>query len=234
MHMNRRVLLGATAGLPLILNACASAPAASPNRFAALDAAMHDLVDQRKLAGVVTLVAQRGEVVHIDAYGKRDLEANLPCEEDTIFRIASMTKPITGVAMMMLHEEGKWRLDDPVARHIPEFANLQVRGADGALVPQRAPMTMRQLMSHTAGFDSSAGYEGVIDQSQPLQAMIDALARVPLACQPGTDFRYGPVVNIQGHVIEKLSGMSLDAFFEQRIFAPLGMSDTAFWVPQEK
>jgi CubicO group peptidase (beta-lactamase class C family) len=197
--------------------------------------ALRGLVDQRRLAGVTSLVARRGHVVMFDAYGSRDLEARAPMTKDTIFRIASMTKPIAGVAMMMLWEQGKWSLDDPVARHIPEFADLKVAGPTG-LVPQAHPMTMRELMSHTAGFDVSAPYTklGIPDTSKPLQAMIDALAKLPLPVQPGTDWRYGPVVNIQGYLVEKLSGQTLDVFLRTRIFEPLKMVDTGFWVDPAK
>jgi CubicO group peptidase (beta-lactamase class C family) len=201
----------------------------------AFQQAMRALVDEQKLAGVTTLVARHGKVVHFDAYGKRDLEAGKPVEKDTIFRIASMTKPIVGVAMMMLWEQGKWTLDDPVAKHIPEFAGLKVATPDGE-VPQTKPMTMRQLMSHTAGFDVSAGYAklNITDRTEPLQAMIDKLAKLPLAAQPGSDWRYGPSVDIQGYVVEKLSGQTLDVFLKSKIFDPLGMTDTGFWVDASK
>ena len=201
----------------------------------AFQQAMRALVDEQKLAGVTTLVARHGKVVHFDAYGKRDLEAGKPVEKDTIFRIASMTKPIVGVAMMMLWEQGKWTLDDPVAKHIPEFAGLKVATPNGD-VPQTKPMTMRQLMSHTAGFDVSAGYakHNITDRTQPLQAMIDKLAKLPLAAQPGSDWRYGPSVDIQGYIVEKLSGQTLDVFLKSKIFDPLGMTDTGFWVDASK
>jgi CubicO group peptidase (beta-lactamase class C family) len=193
------------------------------------------LVDEGKLAGVTTLVARHGKLVHFDAYGVKNVETKAPLAKDTIFRIASMTKPIAGVAMMMLWEEGKWSLDDPVSKHIPEFANLKVATPNGE-VPQIRPMTMRQLMSHTAGFDTSGGYEGknIADRTQPLQAMIDKLSTLPLAVQPGSDWRYGPVVDIQGYVIEKLSKQPLDVFLKTRIFDPLGMADTGFWVAESK
>jgi CubicO group peptidase (beta-lactamase class C family) len=197
--------------------------------------AMRALVDEAKLAGVTTLVARHGKVVAVDAYGLQDLEAKRPIARDTIFRIASMTKPIVGVAMMMLYEQGKWTLDDPVARHIPEFASLKVATPAGD-VPQARPMTMRQLMSHTAGFDVNARYEKVnlADRDQPLQVMIDKLAKLPLASQPGTDWAYGPSVNIQGYIVEKLSGQTLDVFLRSHIFEPLGMKDTGFWVDPSK
>ena len=207
----------------------------SPSGLQAIDKTFHGLVDQGRLAGVTTLLARHGKVVHFDAYGVQDVSTKAPVTRDTIFRIASMTKPITGVAMMILHEEGKWELDDPVAKHIPEFAGLKVKGPDGALVAQDHPMTMRELMSHTAGFDVSSGYgPDVVDRDQPLQAMIDKLAKLPLAAQPGSDWRYGPSVNIQGYVVEKLSGQPLDEFFQQRIFGPLKMADTGFHVPAAK
>jgi CubicO group peptidase (beta-lactamase class C family) len=200
----------------------------------ALKAEMQSLVDQKKLAGAVTLLARQGKVVHFEAYGVQDVATGQPTSRDTIYRIASMTKPITGVAMMILWEEGKWSLDDPVAKHIPEFADLKVATADGGTEPQAHPMTMRELMSHTAGFDVSAGYEDDGLQDGDLQAMIDKLAALPLAVQPGTDWRYGPSVNIQGYIVEKLSGQSLDDFFKSRIFDPLKMDDTGFHVDSAK
>ncbi len=207
----------------------------SADGLKAFQQAMRGLVDEAKLAGVTTLVARHGKVVQFDAYGVRDLESKKPVTQDTIFRIASMTKPIAGVAMMMLWEQGKWTLDDPVARHIPEFANLKVATPNGEVV-QTAPMTMRQLMSHSAGFDVSGGYteHNINDRSQPLQAMIDKLAKLPLAAQPGTDWRYGPSVDIQGYIVEKLSGQTLDVFLRTKIFEPLGMKDTGFWVEPSK
>jgi CubicO group peptidase (beta-lactamase class C family) len=192
------------------------------------------LVDEQRLAGFTTLVARHGKVVALDAYGYKDVAAKTPMTEDTIFRIASMTKPIVGVAMMMLWEEGKWKLDDPVARHIPQFADLKVKGANGGLEPQAHPMTMRELMSHTAGFDVSAGYRDANLAAGDLQEMIDKLAALPLAAQPGTDWRYGPSVDIQGYLVEKLSGRTLDAFLNQRLFEPLNMKDTGFWVDAPK
>lgn len=206
----------------------------SPEGLKALNAAMHAPVDQQKLAGVVTLVARKGRIAHLDAYGKADLTTGAAVTPTSIFRIASMTKPIAGVAMMMLWEEGKWKLDDPVAKHIPEFANLQVKTSAGGTEPQKSPMTMAQLMSHSAGFDVSAGYESANLRAGDLQAMINTLAKLPLAAQPGSDWRYGPSVDIQGYLIQKLSGQPLDVFLERRLFNPLKMRDTGFWVAPEK
>lgn len=237
----RRLLLAAGAAALAPGLAFAAPPTASPEsvgfspeKLKALGAEMQALVDQQKLAGVTTLLARHGKVVHFESRGVADLATREPLRKDHIFRIASMTKPVNGVAMMMLYEEGKWALEDPVAKHIPQFKGLKVKGPDGQLVDQVSPMTMAQLMSHTAGFDVSSGYAGARLQETDLQGMIDKLAQLPLACQPGTDWRYGPSVNVQGYIIEKLSGMSLDAFFRTRIFEPLKMADTGFYVPGEK
>ena len=242
-HLDRRSLMFAGAGAATLAALPAWAkiavqPAASAGftaaGVAALNAEMHALVDQQKLAGVVTLLARKGKVVNLDAYGKQDLSAPTAMTTDSIFRIASMTKPICGVAMMQLYEQGKWKLDDPVARHIPEFAGLKVKTADGALVDQTTPMTMAQLMSHTAGFGTSAVYTADNLGETDLQGMIDKLAKLPLASQPGADWAYGPVVNIQGYVVEKLSGKSLDRYFQDHIFNPLKMPDTQFWTDPAK
>ena len=205
----------------------------SAERLKALQQTMRALVDEGKLAGVTTLVARHGKVVYLDAYGVQDLATKRPVTNDTIFRLASMTKPIIGVAMMMLWEQGKWTLNDPVAKHIPEFADLKVAAPNGQ-VPQTTPMTMRQLMSHTAGFDVNAGYAKANLRDSDLQGMIDKLAQLPLAAQPGSDWRYGPSVDIQGYIVEKLSGQKLDVFLRTKIFEPLGMKDTGFWVDASK
>ncbi len=194
----------------------------------------HDLVDTRQLAGVVTLAARHGQIVNFDAYGALDAATGAPVRTDSIFRLASMTKPIIGAAMMMLWEEGKWTLDDPVAKHIPEFADLKVRRKDGGPVPQATPMTMRQLMSHSAGFGRLNDYADANLRGGDLQDMIDTLATMPLTDQPGKDWRYGPSVDIQGYVIEKLSGQGLDVFLQERLFGPLVMADTGFWVDPGK
>jgi CubicO group peptidase (beta-lactamase class C family) len=224
-------LAGVTADLPL---APPESVGFSANGLKAYEHALHALVDEQRLAGVTTLVSRRGKVVAFDAYGYTDVAARTPMTKDTIFRIASMTKPIAGVAMMILWEEGKWKLDDPVHKYIPEFMNLQVKSESGALVAQSHPMTMRELMSHTAGFDVSRGYQDANLNDGDLQGMIDKLAKLPLAAHPGTDWRYGPSVDIQGYVVEKLSGQTLDQFLNKRIFEPLKMKDTGFWVDASK
>ena len=240
MFNRRHLMLGAGAAfaaLPAWAKIAVQPPASAgftPAGVAQLNAEMHGLVDSQKLAGVVTLLARHGKVVNLDAYGKQDASGAAPITIDSIFRIASMTKPICGVAMMQLYEQGKWKLDDPVARHIPQFAGLKVKAADGALVDQTTPMTMAQLMSHTAGFGASAVYNADNLGETDLQGMIDKLAKLPLVSQPGADWAYGPVVNIQGYVVEKLSGKSLDRYFQDHIFNPLKMPDTQFWTDPAK
>ncbi len=221
-----------------------------PTGLEKLDAAMHGMVDDGKLAGVVTMVARKGKLVHFDAYGKRDIDNGVPVEKDTIFRIYSMTKPIIGVALMTYHDEGRFTLDDPVSKFIPEFEGLKVAkedGPDGMPVLEDAvhPMTMRELMSHTAGLtyglfsqsqvDTLYTKAGVItDPDQNLKDMIDKLAKIPLRQQPGSMWHYSVAVDVQGYILEVLAGKPLDEVLNERLFGPLGMKDTAFWVEPAK
>lgn len=216
-------------------------------RLGKLDAYMQSVVDQGRVAGMTTLLARHGKVVSFKTYGKQSLETGKPMAEDSIFRIYSMSKPITGVAMMILFEEGKWRLDDPVTRYIPEFKNLKVMtGVDEkgngtpVLVDMKRPPTMREIMSHTAGFGYGLGDEHPVDKmfrekqvlgSNGLQDMINKTATIPLVYQPGESWRYSISVDIQGYLVEKLSGQPLGQFLDERIFKPLKMKDSAFYVP---
>jgi CubicO group peptidase (beta-lactamase class C family) len=202
--------------------------------LAGFTAKFHGMVDEGKLANIVTLIARHGEIAHCDAYGVLDISATpkVPVKTDSIFRIASMLKPITAVAMMMLWEEGKWALDEPVFKFIPEFEGLKVRQDDGVLIPQESPMTMKQLMSHSAGFGARSEYPDL--RNGDLQDMINFLATQPLSFQPGKGWRYGPSVDIQGYILQKITGQLLDDFLEQRIFQPLGMVDSGFVLPASK
>ena len=212
-----------------------------------MDAGMQDLVDKKHLAGIVTLVARHGKVVQHKAYGVQNLESGAPMKTDTIARIYSMTKPITGVAMMMLYEEGKWAPSDPIAKHIPEFANLKVYAGekDGKPILEAPahPPTMGELMSHTAGFTYGLFGNTPVDaiyranhplEAPSLQAMIDRLSTMPLLYQPGTRWVYSVSVDIQGYLVQKLSGKTFPEFLRTRLFEPLGMVDTGFFVPAEK
>ncbi|MBN9319928.1 MAG: beta-lactamase family protein [Caulobacterales bacterium] len=209
---------------------------------------MQKQVDDGQIAGAVTLLARHGRIVSVDTFGKRDLVAGDPMRPDTIFRIRSETKPITGLAMMILYEEGLWTLDDPVTKFIPEFEKLQVvtgQDAEGQpiLEPVSRPATMRELMTHTAGFAYGLAEDGPADtaylragvlQSASMQEMIDRIAGLPLYAQPGVRWRYSAATDIQGAIIERLTGMSLADFMQSRIFGPLGMVDTGFYVPTDK
>jgi CubicO group peptidase (beta-lactamase class C family) len=219
----------------------------SSERLQRLDAAMQQKVDEKQFAGIVTILARHGKVVEFRTYGKKNLATGAPMEKDTIFRIYSMTKPVTGVAMMMLYEEGKWQPDDPISKYIPEFANLKVfKGVDNSGEPILEdpvhPPTMLQLMTHTAGFTYGFGSDLVdkmchdqqVLHSANLQEMINKLAKLPLLYQPGTRWVYSISVDIQGYLVEKLSGKSLLDFMRERIFEPLDMKDTGFYVPKEK
>lgn len=221
----------------------------SSERLGRLSQGMKTIVDEGRLSGVVTMVARKGKVVHFEATGKASVESGAPMRKDSIFRIYSMSKPITGVALMQLFEQGKWQLNDPVAKHIPEFAGLKVySGADAEGKPilkdQVRPMTMRDLMSHTAGFTYGFFSNTAVDQLQrqadvlnidiTLDEMIKRVAQLPLNSQPGAQWQYSIAVDIQGYVVQKLSGMPFEDYLDQHIFKPLGMVDTAFYVPKEK
>lgn len=219
----------------------------APGALDKMDAGMQDLVDQKHLAGIVTLVARHGKVVQHKAYGVQSLETGVPMRTDTIARIYSMTKPVTGVAMMMLYDEGKWQPSDPIAKHIPAFANLKVYAGekDGAPILEAPahPPTMGELMSHTAGFTyglfGNTPVDVIYRKNNPLaapslQAMIDRLSTMPLLYQPGTRWVYSVSVDIQGYLVEKLSGKTFPEFLRTRLFDPLGMVDTGFAVPAGK
>lgn len=220
----------------------------SSERLEQLHKLMQRTVDQKEIAGVVTILARHGKVVDYRAYGQRDMASGAPMTKDVIFRDFSMTKPVTGVAMMILYEHGKWLPSDPIAKYIPEFAHLKVfkgMDAEGKMIlvdPDHAP-TMRELMTHTSGF--TYGYFGntpidamyrdaKILQSKNLQEMIDKLAKIPLLYQPGKGWTYSVSMDIQGYIVEKLSGQSLPDFMQKNIFAPLRMQDAGFFVPEEK
>lgn len=237
-----------------ILSACNPASESLPESVgfssASLDTLnqeIQQLVDDRKIAGMVTMLARHGTVVQSETFGYQDVEKLIPMQTDTIVRIYSMTKPITGVAMMILHERGLWDLDDPVSKHVPEFAGLEVaeENANGEirLVPVDHPMTMRELMTHTGGLTYGFGASAVdrlyqqvnvLDRNSSLQSMIDKLSAIPLRQQPGSLWHYSVSVDVQGYIIEQLSGQTLPEFFAEHIFTPLGMDDSGFYVPADK
>ncbi len=202
-------------------------------------------VENGRLVGATTLVAKKGKIAHFETYGHINKEAGTEMSKDAVFRIYSMTKPITGVGLMMLWEEGKFKLDDPVSKYLPEFANQRVfAGAneDGSLrtVPVEREMTVRDLLTHTSGLtygvfgntpvDQLYIKAGVFNPELTLADQTKILGGLPLLYQPGQAWVYSLSVDVQGRLIEVLSDQSLGEFFEQRIFAPLGMTDTGFFV----
>lgn len=219
----------------------------SSERLENLQKLIQDEIDQKHLVGAVTILARHGKIVEYRTYGQRDISTSAPMTRDTIFRDYSMTKPITGVAMMILYEQGKWLPSDPISKFIPEFAHLKVQkgvDADGKSIlvdPDHAP-TIRELMTHTAGFSYGNGktpadamYKDLkVMQSASLQEMVDKLATIPLLYQPGKGWLYSCSMDIQGYIVEKLSGQTLPDFVRDNIAAPLGMKDAGFYVPAEK
>ena len=221
----------------------------SSQRLEHLHAVIQDEINHKQLAGAVTILARHGKIIDYRTYGVRDLTNNAPMTKDTIFRAYSMTKPITGVAMMILFEQGRWLPSDPISKFVPEFEHLKVyagKDADGKLIlvdPDHAP-TMGELMSHTAGFTYgmanetdpvNAMYRDLkVMKSQNLQEMIDKLAKIPLLYQPSKGWHYSCSMDIEGYIIEKLTGKSLPDFIRDNITQPLDMPDTGFYVPADK
>ncbi len=223
----------------------------SGERLERIGEGMGRLIDANKIPGTVTLVARRGKVVHFEARGLRNIAAGLPMEKDTIFRLYSQSKPVTGAAVMMLFEEGHFLLTDPVSKYLPEFANMQVYAGEenGEIKTEVArPITIHHLLTHTSGltydfFPTPVGKmyvkAGVLGSAPGtsfanLQEWSEALAKVPLVAQPGTEWNYSVGMDVLGRLIEVVSGQSFREFLQARIFSPLGMPDTDFYVPDEK
>ncbi|MBL14968.1 MAG: serine hydrolase [Gammaproteobacteria bacterium] len=220
---------------------------------ARLDAVTADLqarIDEGKLSGAVVMIAQNGEIQLSKALGYQNVEDEVPMQEDTIFRIFSMTKPITGTALMVLHDEGKFELNDTVAKYLPELGGMEVfvsQNDDGSWVtePANHPMTIRELMSHTGGLlytpplsqgpvasaYAKAGINNLFNYT--LEESIPALADIPLGYQPGTQWVYSISVDVQGYLVERLSGQKFDEFLQERLFDPLDMAETGFFVKPE-
>jgi len=219
----------------------------SSERLERLHSLIQTEVDNKLLAGAITILARHGKVIDYRTYGVRDFASGAPMTKDVIFRAYSMTKPVTGVAMMILYEQGKWLPSDPIAKHIPEFSHLKVFkgvGSDGKMIlvdPDHAP-TLQELMTHSAGFSYGSG-QTVVDamykekklaQSASLQDAINKVATLPLNFQPGKGWTYSISMDIEGYIVEKLSGQTLPDFMRDHIFAPLDMKDAGFYVPAEK
>lgn len=230
----------------------------TPKRIAGLDtgklARLDEFLEERylkpgKLPCAVTLVARRGEIAHLSVQGSMDLERNRPARRDTLFRIYSMTKPITSVALMQLYEQGRLLLDDPVHKYIPAWANLRVYKAgvhpDFLTTAAARPMTVRDLLTHQSGLtygfmnrtNVDAAYRSLhLDggKDHTLERLVDELARMPLEFSPGSAWNYSVATDVCGYLVQVISGLSLDAYFDRHIFGPLGMTDTSFSVPPDK
>jgi CubicO group peptidase (beta-lactamase class C family) len=227
----------------------------SSTRLNRINAVMQGFVDRERPPGLITLVSRRGEVAYLNCFGLRDVEAGKPMQPDTILRIYSMTKPITAVALMILFEQGCFLLQDPVSKYIPSFQQLKVRtGSDEAgleLADLDRPITVQDLLTQTSGLayglrpntpmnklyceaEIFDWRDGLIRLQVPLPELVRRLAKLPLADQPGTAWRYSLAYDVMGHLVSVLADLPFDVFLQERVFAPLGMDDTGFYVPEEE
>ena len=216
----------------------------SSEKLARVKSSVQALIDNEKMAGASIIVARKGKIVLSETFGMMDKKANKSMQPDTIFCIYSMSKPITSVAAMMLYEQGKLKLDDPISKYIPEFKGLKVYSESGKLDDQVRQMSVRDLLRHTSGLtygffgntavDKMYMANGVLNRKSSLQAMINKLSGIPLLYQPGTKWHYSVSTDVLGYLVQKVSGQPLNEFFRQNIFEPLDMKDTAFYVPNEK
>jgi len=227
----------------------------SSERLERIGAVMQKYVDENQLAGAVIMVARHGKAAYLETFGMMDIEAKKPMRIDTIFRLASMSKAITSTAVMMLYEEGHFLLSDPISKYIPEFKNAQVivpnspgdvSSRSYSLVPAHREITIRHLLNHTSGLTYqwnqylgemyfNAGItHGLIQDESTIGEKVKILAGLPLLHHPGEAFEYGLSVDVLGYLVEVVSGMTLDEFFQNRIFKPLGMKDTFFFIPEGK
>ena len=227
----------------------------SSERLARIAAAIQKSVDDGRIAGGVSLVARHGKIAYFQAVGMADREAHKPMRTDSIFRICSMSKPITSVAVMMLYEEGRFELSDPVSDYLPEFKHMKVldppwpqdkTSPPGALVDAKRPITIFNLLTHTSGLtyqwnarlgkayrDAHVG-SGIMQQEGTIGEGVKRLAALPLLFQPGDDWEYSLADDVLGRFVEVVSGMPFDQFLQERIFRPLGMKDTGFFPPEDK
>ena len=221
-----------------------------PGRLARIDRHFTRYVDDGRLPGWLLVISRHGRVVRVSSCGQRDMEAGLPVETGTMWRIFSMTKPVTSVAAMMLYEEGAFELTDPVSAFIPSFAGVRVYAGGSDLAPQTVPATepirIWHLLTHTSGLTygfhrvhpvdalyRAAGFEWATPPGLDLAGCCEAWAQLPLLFQPGAEWNYSVATDVLGRVVEVASGQRLDEFFGQRILGPLGMADTAFSVPEQ-
>ncbi len=214
----------------------------SGTRLYKIDHLTQRYIDEGKLPGTITLVARRGEIVHQSCQGKMDIEADRDMDDDTIFRIYSMTKPVTSVALMMLYEDGQFQLDCPVSRYIPGFRDLKVHSDNGLIATERE-MTIRDLLTHTSGLTYGFMHASPVDamyrdqqveQSANLEEMVEKLCDIPLLFSPGSRWSYSVATDVCGYLVQKISDTPFDDFLREQIFEPLEMEDTGFHVAEDK
>ena len=220
----------------------------SSDRLGNISTKLQTYVDNKNVSGFITLIARKGQVIHYENCGYRDVDNQLPMEKDTLLRIYSMTKPITSVALMMLYEQGKFQLFDPVSKYIPEFGKTKVLKHMGfvgpELVEQDPPMTIHHLLTHTSGLSYGFFYDTPIDEmyrnspfrdaTLTLEDKIKSMAELPLRFQPGTQWNYSIATDVCGYLVQVISGMPFETFLQENIFNPLSMVDTCFQVPEDK
>ena len=238
------LLVNPVTGLASLETSKPEAQGVSSEKLQRLSELSQQYVDEGRVAGIVNLVVRNGEVIHYEAAGNRGADNPSPMQVDDLFRIYSMTKPITAVAAMQLYEQGKFQLTDPVTKFVPELKDLKVLDASGEFVPAAREMTMHQLLMHTTGM--SYGFAAATDAVDQRYAMADLWAskdldelaarigKLPLKFHPGDRWHYSVAVDITGIVVQRLSGQPFDEYLEEHIFAPLGMSDTFFEVPESE
>ena len=217
----------------------------SSERLARIAPAMQKYIDAELTPGIITAIVRKGKLIHFQVQGEMDIATSKAMRPDAIFRIASMTKPIASVALMMLWEEGRFQLRDPVSKFIPAFADVRVSttadasGMTGALIEPNRLITIRDLLTHTAGLANSymgntRAYREAVAGAKDNAELIAKLAKLPLNYHPGEDWQYSIATDVVGHLVEIISGMSLDEFLKERIFGPLDMPDTQFYMDEDK
>ncbi|MEM7332357.1 MAG: serine hydrolase domain-containing protein [Chloroflexota bacterium] len=215
----------------------------SSEQLAHISPSMQQYVDSNRVAGIVTLAARRGQVVHLDSWGVQDLKTQAPMQTDSIFRIFSMTKPIVSVALMMMFEQGKFQLFDPISKYLPKFESVKVMNVDGSTEALAGPITFHHVLTHQSGLSYGFFQDSPVeklyqeaklfDPMRPLGTFIDMVAELPLCFQPGAGWRYSVATDVVGRLVELMADMPLADYLQEKILRPLNMTDTNYWTAQE-
>jgi CubicO group peptidase (beta-lactamase class C family) len=261
MRLHHRLLAASLAFVFLATVACgdelprgdAKSHGFSPEKLERIPALLKEAVEKKQITGGVALVARRGKVIHLSTAGSQDIENKTPMTDGAIFRIASMSKPITSVAIMQLVEDGKLKLTDPLSKYVPEFKDMKVAvpspdGKSFETVKAEREITIHDLLTHTSGityrimakphvgklYEEAGVCDGLVESPVSLAENVRKIAKLPLVCQPGSAWEYGLSTDVLGHVVEVVSGQSLEVFMRERIFTPLKMNDTCFNLARDK